>query len=458
MKRCHVMAVLAVGFFPLSACGGASNVAFAPRVPVTDVRRLTDILYNFGALPDAQYPYAGLLAGKKGEYYGTTLGGGSGPSDGDGTVYEITAAGKEKVLYSFQYGNDGAESDSPLIADKSGALYGVTIFGGGSSACNSGCGTVFKLSPGKSGWSESVLYAFQGGANDGAWPYGGLVMNKSGAILGTTARGGGSTFCGGSNGCGVVFELTPSGTTYTEKVVHAFKSGPPDGLAPFDALVADSKGNLYGTTFYGGLATGDCKKSPSGIPGCGTVFKLTPSGSTYTESVLYRFKGGIDGRYPRASLLPGAKGVLYGLTEQGGAKKGTGNGTSFELTPKGSSYTEKVIYSFQGGSDGSDPDDNPGLTADTSGAIYGTTTDGGGASACSGGCGTIFKLTPSGSSFTESVLYAFQGGTDGVSPYGGVVIDGKAKLLGPTFFGGSGSCQLSSKSPLGCGTIFSVTR
>jgi uncharacterized repeat protein (TIGR03803 family) len=146
--------------------------------------------------------------------------------------------------------------------------------------------------------------------------------------------------------------------------------------------------------------------------------------------------------------------VFYGLTEQGGEKKGSGNGTFFELTPKGSSYTEKVVYSFQGSSDGSDPDDT-GLVADTSGALYGTTAQGGGVSACSGGCGTVFKLTPSGSSFTESVLYAFQGGTDGFNPYGSVVIDGKGKLLGPTFHGGSGSCELSSES--GCGTIFSVT-
>jgi uncharacterized repeat protein (TIGR03803 family) len=453
MTRCYLIALLAVGFFPLSACGGASNAAFAPRVPVTEVRRLTDVLYNFGALPDAEYPFAGLLAGKKGEYYGATVGGGNGPSGGSGTVYEITATGKENVLYSFQGGNDGAESQSMLIADKIGALYGETVYGGGSSGCAYGCGTVFKLVPSKSGWTESVLYAFQGGTNDGENPQGGLVMTKSGALVGTTFQGGGATFCGG--GCGVVFELTPSGSTYTEKIVHAFKSGPPAGLGPVAALVADNSGNLYGTTLYGGLATGDCKKSPSGRPGCGTVFKLTPSGSTYTESVLYRFKGKTDGRYPRASLLPGPNGVFYGLTELGGAKKGSGNGTFFELVPNGSSYKEKVIYSFQGGGDGSDPDDTPGLVADKSGNLYGTTADGGGASACSGGCGTIFKLTSSGSSFTESVLYAFQGGTDGVKPFGSVVIDGKPKLLGPTFNGGSGSCEISSES--GCGTIFSVT-
>ena len=451
MKR-SLVALLAVGLFPLSACGGSSNAAFAPRVPVAGVRDLSDVLYNFGALPDAEYPYAGLLAGKKGEYYGTSYGGGNGPSGGEGTVYEITATGKEKVLYNFQYGSDGASSQSTLIADKSGALYGEAVYGGGSSGCSSGCGTVFKVAPGKSGWTESVIYAFQGGTNDGFRPVGGLLTTKGGALVGTTFRGGGSTSC--EPGCGVVFELAPSGSTYRETVVHAFK-GPPDGSSPVDALVADSSGNLYGTTLHGGLATGDCKVGPSGIPGCGTVFKLAPSGSTYTESVIYRFKGATDGRYPRAGLLPGPKGVFYGLTEQGGAKKGSGNGTFFELTPNGSSYKEKVVYSFQGAADGSDPDDTPGLVADKNGNLYGTTAFGGGASACSGGCGTIFKLAPSGSSFTESVLYAFQGGTDGVNPYGSVVIDSKGKLLGPTYNGGSGSCEISSES--GCGTIFSVT-
>lgn len=453
MKRCDTMALPAIGLLALSACGGASNPVFAPRVPVTDVHSLSDVLYNFGALPDAQWPYAGLLAGKKGEYYGTSYGGGNGPSNGEGTVYEITATGKEKVVYNFQYGNDGASSQSTLVMDKSGALYGETVYGGGSSGCTFGCGTVFKLTAVRSGWSESVLYALQGGTNDGALPFGGLVITKSGVLVGTTFQGGGSTIC--KPGCGVVFELTPSGSTYREQVVHAFKSGPPDGLNPVDALVADSKGNLYGTTLYGGIAKGNCKSGPYGIPGCGTVFKLTPSGSTYTESVLYRFKGLSDGRYPRAGLLTGSSGVFYGLTEQGGAKKGTGNGTVFELKPNGSTYTEKVLYSFQGGSDGSDPDDTPGLVADKNGNLYGTTAHGGGASACSGGCGTAFKLTPSGSGFTESVVYAFQGGSDGMNPYGSVAIDSKGKLLGPTYYGGSGPCEVSSQT--GCGTIFSVT-
>lgn len=422
MMRCCFVPVLVVGFSTLTACGGASNGAFAPRLPATNVQPLSDVLYSFGGSPDAEQPRGGLLAGKKGEYYGTSASGGS---MGDGAVYEITAAGNEKVLYSFQGSPDGADPQSTLIMDKEGALYGDTL-GGGSSFCSRGCGTIFKLTPGGQAWTENVLYEFQGG-NDGANPYGGLVKIKSGALLGTTYS---ATYNGTRSG--VVFELTPSGSTYSEKVIHVF-SGPPDGLKPMDALVSDSSGNLYGTTLWGGLLTRHGRQAHN----WGTVFKLTPSGSTYTYSVIYRFKGGGDGKYPIAGLLPGPNGVLYGLTNWGGARhdRGLGHGTVFELEPMGSKYREKVLYAFKGHTDGSNPDDTPGLVADRSGNLYGTTLHGGGG-ACSQGCGTVFKLVPSGSGFNESVLYAFQGDPDGANPYGGVVIDSKGNLLGPTYSGG----------------------
>ena len=246
----------------------------APRLSAASVRPLSDVLYSFGGSPDGANPDAGLLAGKKGEYYGTSGGGGSSNCDGGcGTVYEMTAAGKEEVLYSFQGASDGAYPHSTLIRDKEGALYGDTESGG-----DADWGTVFKLTPGKQGWTESVLYVFQGGS-DGLLPAGGLVMTKSGALLGTTESG-------GSDDGGVVFELTPSGSTYSEKVVHSF-TGPPDGLTPLAALVSDSRGNLYGTTQEGGATTFHRHVSRNGW---GAVFKLTPSGSTYTESVIYRLR------------------------------------------------------------------------------------------------------------------------------------------------------------------------
>ncbi|HEY2475090.1 MAG TPA: choice-of-anchor tandem repeat GloVer-containing protein, partial [Candidatus Cybelea sp.] len=229
----------------------------------------------------------------------------------------------------------------------------------------------------------------------------------------------------GANADGAVFELKPSGSSYKEKLVHSFAGA--DGRGPADALVSDGSGNLYGTTFYGG-------------GGSGTVFKLTPSGSTYTESVIYGFQGGTDGSEPTASLLRGPHGVFYGLTGQGGHG---GVGTVFEVAPEGSHYRETVLYSFNGLSDGDGPVDTPGLVADRVGNLYGTTVAGGGT--CD--CGTVFRLVRSGKGFTEHVLYTFQGGPgDGAKPYGSVVIDRHGNLLGPTFMGGSSNS----------GTIFSL--
>ncbi len=432
MMRWYVVTVLFVGFSSLGACAGGSNGNFGPRIPAAGVQPLSvrpssDVLYSFGPFPDAEHPYAGLLAGKNGEYYGTTQGGGN---PGDGAVYEITVAGKEHVIYDFHGGRNGADVLSTPIVDKDGALYGTTETGGGSGCNGPGCGTVFELRPGKQGWKESVLYRFHGG-DDGGSPIGGLLMTKSGALFGTT-------YAGGSGG-GVVFEMMRSGWTYAEKVVHQF-SGSPDGLNPTDALVSDTSGNLYGTTSAGGLTT--CP-SRSSVPGCGTIFKLTPSGSNYSYSVIYRFKGGTDGISPWAGLLRASNGVFYGLAMEGGSQ---GKGTAFELARKGSSYRERTLYSFEGGTDGAYPRDTPGLVADRSGNLYGTTAAGGGTH-CRVGCGTVFSLVPSAKGFTEHVLYAFQRGTrDGASPFGGVLIDRHGDLLGPTFMGGA------SRS----GTIFSV--
>ncbi|HEY2475696.1 MAG TPA: choice-of-anchor tandem repeat GloVer-containing protein, partial [Candidatus Cybelea sp.] len=178
MIRCYAVGVLVFGFSVLTACGGAaSNGAFGPRVPATGVRPLSIMLYSFGGNPDGEWPQAGLLAGKKGEYYGTTVFGGSA---GDGAVYAITAAGKEKVVYSFQGLPDGSVPESTLIMDNEGSLYGTTERGGtgGLNCGEAGCGTVFKLTPGKHGWTERVLYAFQSSPDDGAYPMAGLLMTK----------------------------------------------------------------------------------------------------------------------------------------------------------------------------------------------------------------------------------------------------------------------------------------
>jgi uncharacterized repeat protein (TIGR03803 family) len=177
---------------------------------------------------------------------------------------------------------------------------------------------VFKLSP---GGTETVLYSFKGGS-DGSGPAAGLIADSSGNLYGTTYLGG--AFASGCNGifadlgCGVVFKLSPGGT---ETVLHTFTGGS-DGGVPSGGLIADSSGNLYGTTSRGG-ASG---RSPSGS---GVVFKLSPSG---TETVLYSLKGGSDGSGPAAGLIADSSGNLYGTTSGGGA---SGNGTVFKLTGNG---------------------------------------------------------------------------------------------------------------------------
>ena len=256
------------------------------------------------------------------------------------------------MLYSFT-GSDGSEPFAGLIADSSGNLYGTTQSGGASG----GHGVVFKLSP--SG-TETVLHTFTGGS-DGGIPRAGLIADTGGNLYGTTAGGGASN-------AGTVFKLSPSGT---ETVLYSFTGS--DGSGPFAGLIADSSGNLYGTTQSGGASGGH-----------GVVFKLSPGG---TETVLYSFTGGSDGGTPRAGLIADSSGNLYGTTQFGGPGcGGVGCGVVFKLSPSG---TETVLYSFTG-SDGSGP--FPGLIADSSGNLYGTTLSGG----ASGGHGVVFKLTGAG--------------------------------------------------------------
>ena len=281
--------------------------------------------------------------------------------------------------------------------------------------------------------SEKVLYSFRGGS-DGANPYAGLIADSAGNLYGTTGGGGSGTDCrGGSSGCGTVFKLAPDGT---ETVLYSFLGGN-DGANPSSSLITDRAGNLYGTTVEGG-----------GANNYGTVFKLAADGA---ETVLYAFKGGSDGISPAGNLVADRSGNLYGATAAGGSYTGSactdrGCGTVFEIGPNG---TETILYTFQGGSDGGVP--YAGLTRDKSGNLYGTTNLGGTniPNNCGGGdlgCGTIFKVTQSG---TESVVYDFQGGSDGWAPEAGLTMDSAGNLYGTTAGGGGAAyCEF------GCGTIF----
>jgi hypothetical protein len=408
------------------------------------------VLYAFKGAPDAAFPYGGLLARKDGELFGISNGGGTvGPSGlVDGTVYEVSPQGKESVVYDFKGGKDGAGSEAGLIADASGDMFGVTDYGGGGKACKNGCGTVFELQASGTGLTERVLYRFQAG-KDGALPLVSLALGINGVLYGTTSTGGGGacTSPSGYTGCGTVFSLTPSGKRYKEKVLYAFQGGT-DGEAPRAKLALDSHGNLYGTTEFGGNTNAACGASPEGATTCGTVFEVTPSGS---ETVLYRFKGGTkDGANPRAAVLWVSKTSMVGLTLYGGGSP-LGLGSVYELTFNGKKYAERVVYFFgEHSMDGARPDDHDGLIADASGDLYGTTILNTVTTSC--GCGAAFKLTPTKSGYSESVLHLFSSIPDGFAPRAAPTLY-KSELYGTTFDGGA-VCYTTSS--YGCGTVYKL--
>jgi len=268
------------------------------------------VLRSFtGKRGDGTLPLAGLVRDGAGCLYGTTMFGGAIHNGHEyGTVFKLTKAGKEIVLYSFKGATDGAYPTADLVRDGAGNLYGTTS--GGYSTNN---GTVFKLDPkGK----ETVLYRFTGGA-DGAYPWAGLVRDAKGNLYGTTQYGG-NLACYAPYGCGTVFKVDAKGK-FT--VLHSFSGSTSDGQLPLSGLILDAKGNLYGTTNIGGTS-GACFDGTS--YGCGIVFKLDKTG---TETVLYNFTGGTDGAYPAAGrLVRDGAGNLYGANNGG-------NGVVFKLTP-----------------------------------------------------------------------------------------------------------------------------
>jgi len=351
----------------------------------------------------------------------------------------VSPEGNETVLYSFcAQANcaDGAQPYAGVVFDQKGNLYGTAYSGGNNKnrVCHpAGCGVVFKLTlEGK----ETVLYRFCAKKNctDGANPESGLVFDEEGNLYGTAVAGGltNQTYCLGT--CGVVFKLTPEGK---ETVLHRFcaQSKCVDGLEPAAGVVFDQKGNLYGTTAYGGAYNN--RLCDPYIAGCGVVFKLTPKGK---ETVLYSFctqSNCTDGASPYAELVLDQKGNLYGTTGYGGANctPGYGCGVVFKLTPKGK---ETVLYSFCAQTDCTDGNGpHAGVVFDQNGNLYGTTADGG-ITTCNDyvGCGVVFKLTPKGK---ETVLYSFcpqNNCTDGAYPSAGLVLDQKGDLYGTTYDGG----------------------
>jgi uncharacterized repeat protein (TIGR03803 family) len=271
--------------------------------------------------------------------------------------------------------------------------------------------------------SETVLHNFLNHGSGGYQPYGGLAIDAAGNLYGTT-------FTGGSKNGGTVFELSPkAGGGWTGKVLHEFTQDGVGGSSPLAGPIVDTSGNLYGTTAFGG-ATDQ-----------GTVFELTSTAGGWRETVLYSFgKSSIEGALPYSPLIFDAAGNLYGTTAGGGAACSCG--AVFELIPTaGGGWKEKTLHRFKDdGVDGDSP--VGGLVFDASGNLYGTAS-GGGDLNCYGdsgyaGCGAVFELTPSSDgTWTETVLHDFgHGGSDGVYPYGGLVVDAAGNLYGTTLEGG----------------------
>ncbi len=387
------------------ACGAGCGVVF--KLTKTGKGGFTySVLHTFtGPFSDGGNPFGAPLVDSAGNVYGTTADGGAA---GCGVVYRLSpmAGGEyqETILHSFNKfvhrNKDGCNPESYLISDAAGNLYGTTNRGGGGQVngtfCDNGCGTVFKLTPGKHGkYKESVIHSFPGtkGNTDGRNPVGGLVLDGAGNLWGSTP-------VGGVGGIGTVFELTPNPDgTYTESTLYSF-TGDTTGWFPNTNLVIDQAGNLYGTTVNGGLDNG-----------AGVVFKVTPElGGGVEESIIHTFScnGGVcnDGVTPFNGLRIDANGTLYGTVDLGGDGSGQcgtdlGCGIVYTLTPNAQGeFTETILYRFQGFADGAEPGGDS-LIIDASGNIFGTTTEGGDSNACPGvlgvspgGCGVVFEVAP----------------------------------------------------------------
>ena len=339
------------------------------------------------------------------------------------------AAAQMPVKTLFAWSGGGGNPEGNLVFDSAGNLYGTTSDPGGT--------TVFQLTPNSDGtWTHNVLWASGLGADpNNVRP--GVVFDAEGNLYSAARLGG--------NGCGTVFKLThQSDGTWTENNLLDFDCGS-NGAYPVTGVTFDTSGNLYGATGLGGAF------------GNGVIFQLTPnSDGSWTEKVLHHFTGGSDGAYPDHQVLVfDSTGNLYGVAALGGQGNcplfgGSLCGTVFKLTPQASGdWAFAVLHTFTGGTDGGNPEAT--LVFDKSGNLYGTTYGGG-----KYGFGVAFELFPrADGKWGERVLHAFQGGSDGTYPMGGLIFDSAGNLFGTTLSGGNNQCGVFN--PIGCGIVFKLT-
>jgi len=422
-----------------------SAVLLALTAPARSAEAL---LHSFNYTDGAYNTYSAVAFDAAGNLYGTTRSGGEGTCfylESCGIAFELMRGsnGKwtERVLYDFAPCDLlGIFPRSGFTIDAKGNLYGTTDASGCSGV---GPGAAFELSPSSGGtWTESVIHQFAGGV-DGANPQAALTFDGAGNLYGTTSEG-------GHFDNGTIFELLPVGTSaWTIKTLHLFTLA--EGYGPASRLTVDRNGNLYGTTGFGGAHSTAC-----GGSGCGTAFELKRGASgNWKLKVLHSFGNAGDGAYPVSGLTVDSTGNLFGVTAQGGilspACFGYGCGTVYELTrEKNETWTEQIIHYFGSGTDGNLPRGD--LIFDASGAMYGTATLGG-----VYGAGNAFRLLSSaGGTWKEQVLHNFGNGKDGVNPYSGMIFDRAHNLYGTTAYGGTNRAGMCQKSG-GCGTVFEIT-
>jgi len=368
------------------------------------------VIYSFSGY-DGYMPESPVGLDSSGNVYGMTTSGGA---YGIGNVYQLVNTSGTWTwndLYDFTGGKDGAlPIFSGVVMDSSGNLYGTTLAGGAHQS-----GVVFELAASRGTWTEKVLYSFKGG-KDADGPYASLAIDSRGNLYGTTTFGGGDSGGCFPRGCGTVFELTKTGRSWKETILHVFKNNGVDGVHPWYQVTLDKSGTLYGTTYEGGAV------------GNGVVFRLTKptKGNVWKETILHSFTGYADGCLPSSGLILDGSGNLYGTTGSCGKSYG---GTVYQLRPSGQKYTNKTILQFDG-AEGLYPYDYGILAMDKAGNIYGSASSGGANNA-----GTVFKL--SAGSWGYSDLHDFDFNGDGLYPYSGITLDSAGDLYGTTANGGS---------------------
>lgn len=393
--------------------------SFVAMLPTAASGSSTKVIYKLAGGNDGSYPDTDLVMDRAGNIYGTTVTGGD---HGSGTVFQLSPSATgwtHTVLYSFTGGRDGGEPYKGVTLDADGNLFGTAVTGGAGS-CEGGCGVVFKLTNSGGTWTQTVIHYFTGG-NDGSGPGSGLTFDQHGHLYGMTPTG-------GAYGLGVVYQLQLQDGVWRLRVIHTFTGGADGSSASSGRFALDHAGNLYGVTTVGGAN------------GKGVAFELTRTDTGWRLLPLYAFKDQPDGALPYGGLIFDKAGNLYGTTYYAGAND---VGTVYKLTQVADgSWSETVLYSFRGGTDGSSPIST--LVSDAAGNLYGTTSAGG--TSCA--CGVIFKLAPNGNdTWTESVPFRFPGVPGAAFAYNGLVSDSSGNFYGTTTQGG----------PTNDGTIYKFT-